>query len=125
MILGRNGAPAGATQFVVPGTNAANASLTRTVDAVVGRVHYVTGFDISIGGATAGSLKLVTLAGLTGGTQTFVLAVPTGVALGSTLCVRFPQAIPSSAANTAVVLTVPALGAGSTNANANLYGYTF
>jgi hypothetical protein len=125
VIAGRNGIPAGAAQFVVQGASVADATLTRTVAAAVGKVHYVTGFDLSLGGATLASLINVTITGLAGGTLTFVVPVIAGALLGSVFSVTFPHPIPTSAANIAVVLTVPALGAGSTAANGHLYGYTF
>jgi hypothetical protein len=42
---------------------------------------------------------------------------------GNPLVVNFELAVPSSAANTAIVITCPAGGAGNTNASVSAWGY--
>lgn len=94
-----------------------------TLPAVAAKTNYITGFSVTAGGATAGSLINVTVAGLLGGTQTFVLAVQTGVTLGSTLTYTFPQPFPASGQNVAIVVTCPSAGAGSTQQATNATGF--
>lgn len=113
-----------ATPVTAGSGNVANASAVATISAVAGKTAYVTGFDIVGGGATAAALVAPTLAGVIGGTKTYVQAVVAGATLANPiLSLRFTPAIPASAANTAIVLTCPALGAGSTNNTANIYGF--
>lgn len=116
--------PAGATALGASSGNVANATATATLAAAAGQTTYITGFDITGAGATAGSVVVATVTGLAGGTQSFVVAVPTGTLLGITpLVVEFGQAIPASAVNTAIVVSVPAFGAGNTNACVNARGF--
>ena len=116
--------PAGATVLTASSGNVAAASAVATFAAAVGVTNYVTGFTITGAGATAASIVLATLAGILGGTATFVVAVPAGATLAlPTLTVTFPQPIPASAANIAIVLTLPSLGTGNTNAAVVMHGF--
>lgn len=122
--VGSKAAPNGATALHASSGNQANAPAVATLPAVAGVTNYVTGFMISAGGATAAALVVATLTGLLGGTASIVY----GAVLGATLAdqpviVTFPNPIPASAVNTAIVLTLPALGAGNTNAVVELFGY--
>jgi hypothetical protein len=124
--VGGGGAPLpdGATAQSASSGNVANASAVATFAAVASVLNYVTGFTITGGGATAASIVNATLVGLLGGTATYNFAVPAGVTLGATpLLFTFPTPIPASAVNTALVLTLPALGAGNTNAAVSMYGF--
>lgn len=104
--------------------NGANAQITATLPAVVGKTNYVTGFEITGGGATAAALVVATLAGVLGGTISYVFGVPAGATVAcAPLIVEFLFPIPAAALNTAIVLTLPALGAGSTNAAVSLHGF--
>lgn len=104
--------------------NVAAASAVATLAAAAGKTTYIAGFSITGAGATAASVVLAALAGLLGGTQTYVVAVPAGAAVGITpLRVDFNPPLPASAANTAITLTLPSLGAGNTNAAVNAWGY--
>jgi hypothetical protein len=104
--------------------NVAAASAVATLAAAAGKTTYISGFDVTGGGATAGSIITATVTGLLGGTQSYNIAVPTGVTLGITpLAVVFNPPFPASAVNTAIVVTVPSLGAGNTNAVANARGF--
>lgn len=116
--------PAGATPVSGASGNVAAAAATATLAAAAGKTTYITGFEVTGAGATAASVVLVTVTGTTGGTLTYVLAVPAGVAVGVTpLIVMFPSPIPASAANTAIAVNVPSLGAGNTNAAAVAHGF--
>ena len=119
-----DGLPAGATMLTASSGNKAAAAATASFPAVSGVTNYVTGFTITGAGATAASVVLATLAGLLGGTATFVIAVPAGATLALTpLIVTFPRAIPASAANIELLLTLPSLGAGNTNAAVTMHGF--
>ena len=103
--------------------NVAAAPAVATMPAVPGKTNFVTGFEITGAGATAASVVVATFAGLAQALA-YVVAVPAGAAVGITpIVVEFSQPVPASAANTAVSLTLPSLGAGNTNAAVNLHGY--
>jgi hypothetical protein len=104
--------------------NVANASGVATLPAVAAKTTYISGFDVTGSGATAGSVVSVTVAGLLGGTATYTLSVVAGAALANPpLLIQFSPPLPASAVNTAIVVTCPALGAGNTNNTVNAYGY--
>ena len=105
--------------------NVANATATATIPAAAAKLGYITGFEVTGGGATAGSVVSLTITGLLGGTATYSVAVPTGAILGLTpLIVEFLQPLPASAVNTAIVVSLPALGAGNTNAAVVAHGFS-
>lgn len=115
-----NGTAIGATSG-----NVANASAVATLAAPgAGITNYLTGFEITFSGATAASVVVATVTGLLGGTRSYIVSVPAGATVGGTpLIVDFSTPIPASAANTAIVVTLPALGAGNTNACVNARGF--
>jgi hypothetical protein len=120
------GMPSGVTQLVATSGNVANASAVATLAAVAAKTNYITGFDVTGAGATAGLPVAVTVAGLLGGSITYTYTAAIGVLLANTpLSVRFPAPIPASAVNTAITVTCAALGAGSTNNVVNAYGHRF
>jgi hypothetical protein len=66
----------------------------------------------------------VTVVGTLGGTLTYVFAVPAGATVGAApLVVQFSQPIPANGQNVAIVVTLPALGAGNTNAAVCAHGF--
>lgn len=102
----------------------ANASAVATLAAALNRTNYLAGFEVTGGGATAGSLVAVTVTGLDGGPITYIYAAATGVTVGSTpLIVAFDPPLPASGPNTAIVVTVPAVGPGNTSTVANARGF--
>lgn len=116
--------PVGATPLTNASGNVANAEAVATLAGAAGKTTYVTGLSITGSGATLGSIVLATLAGIISGTQTYPYAVAAGVLVGNqSFGLAFDPPIPASAANTAIVLTLPALGGGNTNAAVNLTGY--
>lgn len=122
--MGGNGLPSGATAVNAASGNVANAVATATLAAVAGKTNYVTGFEITAGGATAAALVAATLTGILGGTATYIYAAPAGAAVGATpLIVQFQTPIPASAVNTAIAISLPALGAGNTNAAVAIHGF--
>lgn len=105
-------------------TGAASA-ITPTIAAVAGKTGFVNGFSVDGLGATAASVIEVTLAGLVGGTRRYKLSIPAGATTAiSRLVVEFVRPIPTTAVNTAIVLTVPSFGAGNTSAVAEIHGFT-
>ena len=116
--------PAGASALGASSGNKANAAATATLHPASGKTAYITGFQCTASGATAGLAVAVTVAGLAGGTQTFAFTYPAGVAVGAQpLVVQFAQPFPASAADTDIVVSLPASGAGGTNAAASAQGY--
>lgn len=120
----------GTPQTSVPGTlvassgNVANVAAVATLPAAAGKTTYITGFQLTAGGATVGSVVNATVTGLNGGTLTYTFGFPVGaVVAGQPVNVTFPNPIPASAVNTAIVVTLPAGGGGNTNAAANAQGY--
>lgn len=104
--------------------NVANATAAATLAAALNRTNYVSGFELTAGGATAGALVVATLTGILGGTLTYIFATPTGVAVGAApLLVYFDPPLPASGPNVAIAISLPALGAGNTNAAAVIHGF--
>lgn len=102
----------------------AAAAAVATLAAAAGKTTYITGFSVTGGGATGASVVQVVVSGLLGGSQTYNVPVPAGVTLGIVpLKVDFETPLPASAANTAIVVTCPSLGAGNAHAAANAWGY--
>lgn len=103
---------------------AANANAVATLAAQATRTNYLCGFVLSSTGSTGAAVVAPTVTGLIGGTMTFAYATVAGVTLSNqSLVVTFTACIPATAINTAIVVTLPALGAGNTNATANAWGY--
>lgn len=105
-------------------TGTGNTGISAAMAAVAGVTNYCTGFEVSLGGATTGSIIALTLTGALGGTLTWYLAVPAGILLLNTFVVEFTNPIPASAQNVALSLGIPALGIGNTNASVVIHGYT-
>lgn len=115
---------AAAAPLAAASGNVANAPAVATLLSVQGRTTYITGFEITGSGATAGLPVLVTVAGILGGTLTFIYSAAAGVLVGNQpLIVEFPAPIPAAAQNTNIVVTCPALGAGNTNNAAVAHGF--
>jgi len=104
--------------------NVAAAVATATLAANATKTTYITGFEITGAGATAGAAVVVTVTGTIGGTMSFVYTAATGAAVGNfPLIVDFPEPVPGSAINTAIVVSCPSLGAGNTNNAVVAHGF--
>lgn len=104
--------------------NVANATAAAALPAVTAKTNFLTGIQITAGGATAGQCVSATIAGLLGGTTTYTYCSVTGAGLPSNpLAINFIPPIPASAVNTAITLSVPALGTGNTNAAVAIQGF--
>ena len=116
--------PASATPVTSSSGNVANASAVATLAATASTTAYLTGFAITSGGSTSAAVVNVTVVGVLGGTMTFNYATVAGATAPNTpLIVQFPNAIPASALNTSIVVTLPALGTGNAHATVVAYGY--
>lgn len=116
--------PSDATMIGATSGNVANASAAASLPAVAAVTNFLAGVEITFAGATGALNVIATITGLLGGTRSYICTVPAGVAVqGTPLLLRFDPPIPSSAVNTAIVVTLPALGAGNTHACVNISGY--
>ena len=104
--------------------NVANAAAVATMPAVLNSTNYISGFEMTAAGATAGAVVVATVTGVLGGALSYIFTVPAGAALGAVpLIVEFSPSLPASGTNTAIVVTLPALGAGNTNAASTVHGF--
>lgn len=118
--------PAGATILGATSGNVANASAVATLAGAAAKTTYISGFQVTGAGATAGLPVVVTVTGLLGGTQSFIFVFPAGALVGAQpLVVNFSYPIPASAVNTPIVVTCPAGGTGNTNAVVSAQGFQF
>lgn len=102
----------------------ANTIVSAVLPAVAGKTTYITGFEVTGSGATAGLPVTVTVSGGTW-TLSYTYTFATGVLVSNQpLVVFFPTPIPASAANTAITVSCPASGAGGTNNTVNAHGFT-
>lgn len=116
--------PAASTALSSSSGNVAAATATATLAGAAGQTTYLSGLLISGAGATAASVVTATVTGLAGGTMSITVPVPAGAAVGITpLYLDFNPPLPASAANTAIVLSLPSLGTGNTNATVSAWGY--
>jgi len=116
--------PSGATPITAASGNVANASAVAALAGVSAKTTYITGFEVTGSGSTAGAVVVVTVTGTVTGTLSYIYVGTIGALLANTpLIVAFPKEIPASAVNTAIAVTVPALGTGNTNSAVVAHGY--
>lgn len=116
--------PAGATAVTASSGNVAAAVAAAALPAVAAKTNYITGFEATGSGATLGSVVTLTVTGTISTTLSYTISAIAGVLLGNTpLIVQFPVAIPASAVNTAITVSMPSLGMGNTNATVVAHGY--
>jgi hypothetical protein len=121
---GELGYPTDAFPLTGASGTVANASAAATLTATAGHKVYICGLVITSTGSTAAAVVAPTVTGLTGGTLTFAYASVAGVTLQNpTISHSFIPCVPASAAGTNIVITLPALGAGNTNATVNAWGF--
>jgi hypothetical protein len=109
---------------VMSSARGTNATITATLPAAVGKSTYITGFAVHAGFATAGIELDVQVTGIPT-TLDFDIRVPTsaGNVAGMWQSNYFQPPLPSSATNTAIVVTVPAAGAGDSGTSVCAWGY--
>lgn len=116
--------PSASTPLAAGSGNVANASAAATLTPSAITTAYISGFEVTGAGATAGLPVIVTVAGLLGGTRSYIYTAAVGALVpNSPLLVSFNPPLPASAINTAIVVTCPALGAGNTNNAVVAHGY--
>ena len=104
--------------------NVANATASATLAGVSNLTNWITGFEITNGGATAGACVTATVAGLVGGTESYTVCAPAGAGVAATpLLVQYTSPVPASGPGVAITVSLPPLGAGDTNTTVNLHGY--
>jgi len=109
--------------------NVAAAAAVATLQAVPNRKTYLCGFHATAAGATAGVAVNLTVTGLDpvqipGGQLNYVFTAPTGATVSAEpLVVAFDPPLPASAVNVPIVVTLPSLGAGNTNACVVAHGF--
>jgi len=124
------GWPTNATPIIINSANAANATLTVSIPNAPGTWNYLTGASCTSNGATASSYVSATITGIIGGTITAILFVPINtsagniVPLGSAGLAPIKYPWPASAVNTAITLSVPALGTGNSLTRCTLEGFS-
>jgi hypothetical protein len=85
---------------------------------------YLCGFIVTGSGVVGGSIVLVTIEGLLGGTRTFAYGFAQGANVVNTpLICNFNPPLPGIAPGAQILLTVPAGGTGNLNSMATIYGY--
>jgi hypothetical protein len=116
--------PSGSVSLTSSSGNVAAAAAVATLAAGAQGRNYVTGFIITSAGATVGLPVVATLSGVVGGTMSFIYSAPAGALIGGApYMISFPIPIAASADVTPIVLTLPSLGAGNTNAAVVLTGF--
>ena len=112
------------TPLTATSGNVANASAIATLPGAVGKTTYITDFECTASGSTAALVVIATITGTINGSQSFIFVFPAGATVAAQgLIVTLPTPIPASATNTPIVVTLPAGGAGNTNAACNVQGY--
>lgn len=113
-----------ATPLIAGSGNVANASAVATLTGTATTTVYISGFEVTGSGATAGLPVTVTVAGLLGGTRSYTYVFAVGALVGNApLVVPFDPPLPASAVNTAIVVTCPASGTGGTNNTVVAHGF--
>ena len=120
---GASGIPTGATPINNSSGNVANGIASISIPAAPGKTSYITGFDFYSCGATAAAVVNVNVVG-TGATLSYPVGVVANPQQNNTpVSVRFSPPLPANAVNTAITVSVAALGAGNTNAVVNIFGF--
>ena len=102
----------------------ANATAAASVAASVQNYTYLTGIEVTASGATAAACVPLTITGILGGTATYVFCTPAGVSvMAQSLAFQFYPRLRSLNPNTAITVSLQALGAGNANASVNVHGY--
>ena len=110
---GAGGYPSGAVPVTNTATGAA-ASVVATLPAAASKTTYLTSLAVTGSGATAETISGVGVAGVSGGTMTFVVGVPAGATKAiAPLIINFNPPIPASAVNTAITVTASTFGGGN------------
>lgn len=113
-----------ATSVTAASGNVAAATATATLAASAGKTTYICGFSITSTGSTAAAVVSPTVTNTITGALTFTYASVAGATLtNQPLIVPFNPCVPANAANTAIPVALPSLGAGNTNTTVNAWGF--
>lgn len=124
LLVSSDAAPNDITPVTGSSGNVAAANAVATLAAASGKTTYISGLLLSYSGATAAGNAVCTVSGLLGGSMTFNVPVPIGASVpGAPISLKFDPPLPASAVNTAIVVTVPSLGAGNTFSSAAAWGF--
>lgn len=116
--------PAAATAITAASGNVAAGNAVATLAAAAGKTTFICGFTLTSAGSTGAAVVSPTVAGTINGTLTYTYTSIAGATLANApLQNNFTPCLPASAANTAIVVTLPSLGAGNTNATAVAWGF--
>lgn len=116
--------PAGNVQTGGSSGNIANAAASASITATATRFSFISGMQITYGGATAAVCVTATVTGVLGGTRSYAVCAPAGVAvMGTPLIVQFVPPLSSTAINTQITASLPALGAGNAFATVSVDGF--
>lgn len=122
---GQAGFPGNATPITISATGSTGA-ISATLPAAAAKFTYICGFNYQGSDATAAVVGNIAVTGTITATMNFGYAA---LALGATVpqpppvIQNFSPCVPSSAVNTAIVVTPPTLGAGATLATVSAWGY--
>jgi hypothetical protein len=119
--------PPGAVASTATSGLVSNASAVATLTGVASRTMYITGFQCTPGSATAAAAVSIVVSGLITGSNTmtaYATNATTFVPAPVPTVVTYPVPVPASAANTSIVVTMGAVGAGGTTAVCNAQGFT-
>lgn len=100
---------------------AANAAATVTMPATAGRTNWLSAYVLWVGSAATAGVVSATISGLPTNLITDDLTFTT--TQGDRLIVQLPEPCPASAANVAIVATVPASGVSGPAIGVDLYGF--
>lgn len=116
--------PPTAVQLAQGSGNVANAQAQVVFAAVPNQTNYITGYSITGGGSTAGSAVQSSLTGPLGGATYHSVVAPVGALVPFAPIVRtFNPPLAASGPNTALTLTLPALGTGNLAASVEMTGF--
>ncbi len=116
--------PYGATAEASSSGDVAAATATATLAGAASKFTYITGLQISGGGATGASVIQCTITGAIGGTETIEVGVIAGATLAiAPVQVSFAKPLQSSAVNTSIVASCPSFGSGNAHAAVSAQGF--
>lgn len=122
--LGALVVPTGATSVQTSSGNVAAGVAAAALAGVAAKTNYISGFEVTGAGATAGVIVTVTVAGILGGTLSYTYSFVTGAAVGNVpLIVQYNPPLPASAVNTAITVSCPSSGAGGLFNTVNVHGF--
>ncbi len=119
-----NPVPSGATSITASSGNVAAATATATLAAAAAKTTFICGFTATGGGATAAAVVNLTVTNGVSGTMTYTFGAQAGAGVPTPpLVVQFNPCVPANAINTTIVVSMPSLGTGNTNAAVNAWGF--